>query len=137
MIIAVASGKGGTGKTTVAVNLALTAVRLGRDVHLGDWGVQMGQLLMEVRNEQPELVYFDEDNHGPYPAEAPVTIDDLQRLFLVGHHHEAVVLGGHLLHRLVVHPLEFRLALKGLVDRILCSCKRRLQRSEITFFEQR
>ncbi len=55
--------------------------RVTGDVHLGDWGVQMGQLLMEVRNEQPELVYFDEDNHGPYPDESPVTIDDLQRLY--------------------------------------------------------
>jgi arginyl-tRNA synthetase len=55
--------------------------RVTGDVHLGDWGVQMGQLLMEVRNEQPELVYFDEDHHGPYPEASPVTIDDLQRLY--------------------------------------------------------
>ena len=51
------------------------------DVHLGDWGVQMGQLLMEVKCEQPGLVYFDPDYTGPYPSESPVTITDLQRLY--------------------------------------------------------
>lgn len=55
--------------------------RVTGDVHLGDWGVQMGQLLMEVRTEQPDLVYFDESYRGPYPDEPPVTIDDLQRLY--------------------------------------------------------
>ena len=55
--------------------------RVTGDVHLGDWGLQMGQLLMEVRTEQPDLIYFDEDHDGPYPDESPVTIDDLQRLY--------------------------------------------------------
>ena len=55
--------------------------RVTGDVHLGDWGVQMGQLLMEVRNEQPDLIYFDEDHQGSYPEESPVTIEDLQRLY--------------------------------------------------------
>jgi arginyl-tRNA synthetase len=61
--------------------MRFAGARVTGDVHLGDWGVQMGQLLMEVRNEQPELVYFDEDYRGPYPEESPVTIDDLQRLY--------------------------------------------------------
>lgn len=51
------------------------------DVHFGDWGVQMGQLLTEVAAEQPDLIYFDADYSGPYPEESPVTMEDLQRLY--------------------------------------------------------
>ncbi len=51
------------------------------DVHLGDWGLQMGHLITELYDEQPELVYFDAAFTGPYPDEAPVTIDDLGRLY--------------------------------------------------------
>ncbi|HEX5959033.1 MAG TPA: arginine--tRNA ligase, partial [Hyphomicrobiaceae bacterium] len=51
------------------------------DVHLGDWGLQMGQLINEVRIEQPDLPYFDAAFTGPYPDESPVTMDDLGRLY--------------------------------------------------------
>ena len=51
------------------------------DVHLGDWGLQMGQLINEVRLDQPKLPYFDADFTGPYPEESPVTMDDLGRLY--------------------------------------------------------
>ena len=51
------------------------------DVHLGDWGLQMGQLINEVALEQPDLPYFDAQFTGPYPAESPVTMDDLGRLY--------------------------------------------------------
>lgn len=51
------------------------------DVHLGDWGLQMGQLINEVKLEQPDLPYFDPDFTGPYPVESPVTMDDLGRLY--------------------------------------------------------
>src|SRR5690606_22489801 len=51
------------------------------DVHLGDWGLQMGQLINEVRLEQPELPYFVEGASGPFPAESPVTMEDLERLY--------------------------------------------------------
>jgi arginyl-tRNA synthetase len=51
------------------------------DVHLGDWGLQMGHLVTELEDEQPGLVYFDAAYSGPYPAESPVTIDDLGRLY--------------------------------------------------------
>ncbi len=61
--------------------LRFSGARVTGDVHLGDWGVQMGQLLVEVRNEQPDLIYFDEDFEGPYPDESPVSMDDLQRLY--------------------------------------------------------
>ncbi len=51
------------------------------DVHLGDWGLQMGQLINEVRLEQPNLPYFDAAFTGPYPQQSPVTMDDLGRLY--------------------------------------------------------
>ena len=51
------------------------------DVHLGDWGLQMGHLVTELEDEQPGLVYFDAAFTGPYPAGSPVTIDDLGRLY--------------------------------------------------------
>lgn len=51
------------------------------DVHLGDWGLQMGHLVTELEDEQPGLVYFDAAYTGPYPKESPVTIEDLGRLY--------------------------------------------------------
>ncbi len=51
------------------------------DVHLGDWGMPMGQLISELRQEQPDLVYFDEASTGPYPQDPPVTLADLERLY--------------------------------------------------------
>ena len=51
------------------------------DTHLGDWGLQMGHLVTELYDEQPDLIYFDESFEGPYPEEPPVTIEDLARLY--------------------------------------------------------
>jgi arginyl-tRNA synthetase len=51
------------------------------DVHLGDWGLQMGQLINEVKLEQPDLPYFDAGFTGPYPETSPVSMDDLGRLY--------------------------------------------------------
>lgn len=51
------------------------------DVHMGDWGLQMGHLISELAEEQPDLPYFDEEYAGEYPADAPVTMDDLARLY--------------------------------------------------------
>jgi arginyl-tRNA synthetase len=51
------------------------------DTHLGDWGLQMGQLITELAIERPDLPYFDADFSGPYPDVSPVSIDDLARLY--------------------------------------------------------
>ena len=51
------------------------------DIHLGDWGLQMGHLITELQDEQPDLVYFDADFAGEYPAEPPGDIEDLARLY--------------------------------------------------------
>lgn len=51
------------------------------DVHLGDWGLPMGQLVAWLEMTRPELPYFDESITDGYPAEAPVTVEDLQELY--------------------------------------------------------
>ena len=51
------------------------------DVHLGDWGLQMGLLIVAVEEEQPDLPYFDARNDGPFPADPPVDMADLSRLY--------------------------------------------------------
>jgi arginyl-tRNA synthetase len=51
------------------------------DIHLGDWGLQMGQLITQLEIEAPDLPYFDEGFTGPYPKQSPVTLDDLARLY--------------------------------------------------------
>ena len=53
------------------------------DVHLGDWGLQMGMLIHELSLRRPTLPYFVADYAGPYPEESPVTIDDLDELYPV------------------------------------------------------
>lgn len=51
------------------------------DVHLGDWGLQMGLIITELKERKPELVYFQEDYDGEYPAEAPFTISELEEIY--------------------------------------------------------
>ncbi len=63
--------------------------RLGRfmgdkvigDVHLGDWGLQMGLIISEIQERQPDLPYFDPDFEGEYPKEAPFTISELEEIY--------------------------------------------------------
>ena len=51
------------------------------DVHLGDWGLQMGLIITELHERKPDLVYFDENYQGEYPAEAPFTISELEEIY--------------------------------------------------------
>ncbi len=51
------------------------------DIHLGDWGLQMGQIITELQVRQPELPYFDENYTGEYPEEAPFTIAELEEIY--------------------------------------------------------
>lgn len=51
------------------------------DVHLGDWGLQMGLIITELKKRQPKLVYFDENFTGEYPKEAPFTISELEEIY--------------------------------------------------------
>lgn len=51
------------------------------DAHLGDWGLQMGLVIAQTRSEMPGLPYFDEAFSGPYPAEPPMSLADLSRMY--------------------------------------------------------
>ncbi|MCB0034754.1 MAG: arginine--tRNA ligase, partial [Anaerolineales bacterium] len=53
------------------------------DVHLGDWGLQIGQVITELKHRQPDLPYFDADYSGPYPEESPITIEELEEIYPV------------------------------------------------------
>ncbi len=63
--------------------------RLGRyvghevigDVHLGDWGLQIGLIITELKKRKPELVYFDDSFDGTYPKESPFTISELEEIY--------------------------------------------------------
>ena len=51
------------------------------DIHLGDWGLQMGLIITELQERQPDLCYFDENYTGEYPIEAPFTISELEEIY--------------------------------------------------------
>ena len=51
------------------------------DIHMGDWGLQMGLVITELQKRQPDLVYFDDSYEGEYPAEAPFTISELEEIY--------------------------------------------------------
>lgn len=51
------------------------------DVHLGDWGLQIGLIITELKHRKPELVYFDESFDGEYPTELPFTMSDLEEIY--------------------------------------------------------
>ena len=51
------------------------------DIHLGDWGLQMGLIITELKERKPDLVYFDENYTGEYPKEAPFTISELEEIY--------------------------------------------------------
>jgi len=51
------------------------------DIHLGDWGLQMGLIIAELQERQPALCYFDPDYTGEYPTEAPFTLSDLEEIY--------------------------------------------------------
>ena len=51
------------------------------DVHLGDWGLQMGLVIMGLKERKPDLIYFDESYEGEYPVEAPFNISELEEIY--------------------------------------------------------
>ena len=51
------------------------------DVHLGDWGLPIGLVIRQIKEEQPNLVYFDDNYKGEYPKTSPVTPSDLARIY--------------------------------------------------------
>ncbi len=61
--------------------LRLSGHEVAGDIHMGDWGMPIGQLIIELERRQPDLPYFDPDFTGPYPDEPPVTLDDLSEMY--------------------------------------------------------
>jgi len=55
--------------------------RMIGDIHLGDWGLQMGLIITELKERQPNLLYFDDSYMGDYPKEAPFTIMELEEIY--------------------------------------------------------
>ena len=51
------------------------------DIHLGDWGLQMGLIIAQLQDDQPSLPYFDDDFTGEYPETAPFTISELEKIY--------------------------------------------------------
>ena len=51
------------------------------DIHLGDWGLQMGLIIAELKVRKPDLPYFDDHFEGEYPEEAPFTISELEEIY--------------------------------------------------------
>ncbi len=51
------------------------------DVHLGDWGLQMGLIIEQLKCDKPDLVYFDENYNAEYPKEAPFSLEELEEIY--------------------------------------------------------
>ncbi|MDC7294280.1 MULTISPECIES: arginine--tRNA ligase [unclassified Butyrivibrio] len=61
--------------------LKYTGNKVIGDVHLGDWGLQMGLVITGLKEKKPELCYFDPDFEGTYPKEAPFTVTELEEIY--------------------------------------------------------
>ena len=61
--------------------LRYTGNKVTGDIHLGDWGLQMGLIITELHHQKPELPYFEENHSGAYPKEAPFTISELETIY--------------------------------------------------------
>lgn len=53
------------------------------DVHLGDFGRQMGMVMLEIRERFPDLVFFDKGYKGKYPSDVPINSKDLEIIYPV------------------------------------------------------
>ncbi|MDW7709888.1 MAG: arginine--tRNA ligase [Deferrisomatales bacterium] len=51
------------------------------DVHLGDWGLQMGMVIAELARRRPDLPYFEATRSGPYPSASPVSASELEEIY--------------------------------------------------------
>lgn len=51
------------------------------DIHMGDWGLQMGLIIAELKHRKPELSYFKEGHRGRYPSKAPFTLSELEEIY--------------------------------------------------------
>lgn len=61
--------------------LAFDGYKTIGDAHLGDWGTPIGLIFTEMQARTPDLVFFDENYTGEYPAECPVTLKELEEIY--------------------------------------------------------
>ena len=89
------------------------------DVHLGDWGLQMGLIIAEVSERQPELPYFDPDFTGEYPEEAPFTVSDLEEIYPTASGKKSDPAFSHKAHQATLELQQGRRGYRALWDHIM------------------
>ena len=89
------------------------------DVHLGDWGLQMGLIIAELSERQPELPYFDPDFTGEYPAEAPFTVDELEEIYPTASGKKSDPAFSHKAHQATLELQQGRRGYRALWDHIM------------------
>lgn len=55
--------------------------RVHADVHLGDWGLQMGMIIAEIAHRRPGLDFFQDGFNPNSRHESPVTMTDLEEIY--------------------------------------------------------
>ncbi len=89
------------------------------DVHLGDWGLQMGLIIAELSQRQPELPYFDSDFTGEYPKQAPFTVDELEEIYPTASGKKSDPEFSHLAHQATLELQQGRRGYRALWDHIM------------------
>ena len=89
------------------------------DVHLGDWGLQMGLIIAELQERQPELPYFDPDFTGEYPAVAPFTVDELEEIYPTASGKKSDAAFSHKAHQATLELQQGRRGYRALWQHIL------------------
>ena len=89
------------------------------DVHLGDWGLQMGLIIAELQARQPELPYFDASFTGDYPAEAPFTVDELEEIYPTASAKKSDPEFSHKAHQATLELQQGRRGYRALWDHIM------------------
>ena len=89
------------------------------DVHLGDWGLQMGLIIAELHERQPELPYFDPDFTGEYPKESPFTVDELEEIYPTASGKKSDPAFSHKAHQATLELQQGRRGYRALWDHIM------------------
>ena len=89
------------------------------DVHLGDWGLQMGLIIAELQERMPELPYFDETFTGEYPETAPFTVDELEEIYPTASAKKADPAFSHKAHQATLELQQGRRGYRALWQRIM------------------
>ncbi len=61
--------------------LSFAGHRVIGDIHMGDWGLQMGLIITELKRRKGDLPYFDESFDGEYPKDPPFTLAELEEIY--------------------------------------------------------